>query len=155
MRIHKEKFKKKWHNEKTTFIINPFQNERHKTDFISEPLASITVHIMLTLMVSCSNRHSVQFSRSVVSNSLQPHELQHAKPPCPSPTPRVYSNSCPLCWWCHPTFSPLLSPSPPDFSLSQHQGLSQWVSSSHQVAKVLELQLQHQSFQWIFRTDFL
>ena len=50
---------------------------------------------------------------------------------------------------------PLLSPSPPAFSLSQHQGLFQWVSSLHQVAKVLELQRQHQSFQWIFRTDFL
>ena len=49
---------------------------------------------------------------------------------------------------------PLLSPSPA-FSLSQHQGLFQWVSSSHQVAKVLEFQLQHQSFQWIFRTDLL
>ena len=46
-------------------------------------------------------------------------------------------------------------PSPPTFNLSQYQGLFQWVSSSHQVAKVLELQLQHQSFQWIFRTDFL
>ena len=50
---------------------------------------------------------------------------------------------------------PLSSPSPPAFSLSQHQGLFQWVSSSHQVAKVLELQLQHQSFQWTLRTDFL
>ena len=50
---------------------------------------------------------------------------------------------------------PLLSPSPPALNLSQHQGLFQWVSSSHQVAKVLEFQLQHQSFQWIFRTDFL
>ena len=50
---------------------------------------------------------------------------------------------------------PLLSPSPPAFSLSQHQGLFQWVSSSHQVAKVLEFQFQHQSFQWIFKTDFL
>ena len=50
---------------------------------------------------------------------------------------------------------PLSSPSPPAFSLSQHQGLFKWVSSSHQVAKVLELQLQHQSFQRIFRTDFL
>ena len=48
---------------------------------------------------------------------------------------------------------PLLSPSPPAFSLSQHQGLFRWVSSSYQVAKVLEFQLQHQSFQWIFRTD--
>ena len=50
---------------------------------------------------------------------------------------------------------PLLPPSPPAFSLSQHHGLLQRVSSSHQVAKVLELQLQHQSFQWIFRVDFL
>ena len=50
---------------------------------------------------------------------------------------------------------PLSSPSPPPFSLSQLQGLFQWVTSSHQVAKVLELQLQYQSFQWIFRTDFL
>ena len=50
---------------------------------------------------------------------------------------------------------PLSTPSPSAFNLSQHQGLFQWVSSSHQVAKVLELQLQHQSFQWIFRTDIL
>ena len=51
--------------------------------------------------------------------------------------------------------NPLSSPSPPAFNLSQHQGLFQWVSSSHQVAKVLEFQLQHQSFQWMFRTDLL
>ena len=50
---------------------------------------------------------------------------------------------------------PLSSPSPPAFNLSQHQGLLKWVSSQNQVAKVLELQLRHQSFQWIFRTDFL
>jgi len=50
---------------------------------------------------------------------------------------------------------PLSSPSPPAFNLSQHQGLFQWVSSSQQGAKVLEFRLQHQSFQWIFRTDFL
>ena len=48
---------------------------------------------------------SVQFSRSVVSYSLQPHESQHARPHCPSPTPRVYSNSCPLSRWCHPDIS--------------------------------------------------
>ena len=58
-------------------------------------------------------------------------------------------------WVCDAIQSshPLSSPSPPAFNLSQHQGLLQWVSSSHQVAKVLELQ--HQSFQWIFRIDFL
>ena len=48
---------------------------------------------------------SAQFSGSVVSDSLWPHGLQHARPPCPSPTPRVYSNSCPSSWWCHPTIS--------------------------------------------------
>ena len=194
---------------------------------------------------------SVQFSPSVMSNSLQPHGRQHARVPCPSPTPRVYPNSCPLNRWCHPTISssgvpfssclqsfpapgsfpmsqffvsggqiigasasasvlpmniqdwfhkefgsdtyeplqfssvaqscPILcnpmdcstpgfpvhyqlpelaqthvhrvsdaikpshspsSPSPPAFNLSQHQGLFQSVSSSHQVDKVLELQFQ-------------
>ena len=93
-----------------------------------------------------------QFS-SVMSDSLQTHGLQHARPPCPSPTSRVYPNSCPLSQWCHPTILSSVVPSP-TFNLSQHQGLFKWVSSLHQVAKVLEFQLQHQSFQWIFRTDF-
>ena len=53
---------------------------------------------------------SVQFSCSVVSNSLQSHELQHARPPCPSPTPRVYSNSCPSSRWCHPAISSSVVP---------------------------------------------
>ena len=88
-------------------------------------------------------------------DSLRPHEPQHAKPPCPSPAPGTSSNSCPLSHWCHEPSHPLLSPSPPAFNLSQHQGLFKWVSSSHQVAKELEFQFQHQSFQWIFRTDFL
>ena len=46
---------------------------------------------------------SVQFSRLVLSDSLQPHEQQHTRPPCSSPTPGAYPNSCPLSWWCHPT----------------------------------------------------
>ena len=97
---------------------------------------------------------SVQFSRSVVSDSLWPHGPQHARSPCPSPTPGVYSNSCPSSQWCHSTISssafPLLLP-----SIFPHWRLFQWVSSLHQVAQVLEFQLQHQSFQWIFRIDFL
>ena len=48
---------------------------------------------------------TVQFSCSVMSNSLRHHELQHTRPPCPSPTARVYPNPCPLSWWCHPTIS--------------------------------------------------
>ena len=86
---------------------------------------------------------SVQFSHSVVSDSLRPHESQHARPPCPSPTPGVHPNPCPLCRWCYPPSHPLSSPSPLALNLSQHQGLFKWVSSPRQVAKVLEFQLQH------------
>ena len=76
----------------------------------------------------------IQFSRSIVSDSLRPHGLQHARLPCPSPTPRAYSNSHPLNRWCIQPSHPLSSPSPPTFNLSQHQGLFQWVSS-HLVSK--------------------
>ena len=102
---------------------------------------------------------SVQFSCSVVSDSLRPHGLQHARFPCPSSniikTPGACSNLCPLSQWCRSTVSSSVVPFSSCLQFFQHQGLFQWVSSLHQVAKVLELQLQHQSFQWIFRTDFL
>ena len=91
-----------------------------------------------------------QFSRSVVSDSFQPHGLQHARLPCSSPTIGVYSNSSPLSPDAIQPSHPLLSPSLPAFNISQHQGLFKWISSSRQVAKVLEFQIQHQSFQWIF-----
>ena len=81
---------------------------------------------------------SVKFSRSVISDSLRPHESQHARPPCPSPAPGVHPNHV---HWVGDTIQPshpLSSPSSPALNLSQHQGLFQWVSSSHQVAKVLE-----------------
>ena len=89
-----------------------------------------------------------------MSNSLWLHGLQHARLPCPSLFPRVCSNSYPLSSWCHPTISSSVTPSPA-LNLSQHQGLLHWISSSHQVTKVLEFQLHYQSFQRIFRTDFL
>ena len=98
---------------------------------------------------------SVQFRRSIVSDSLRPHEPQHARPPCPSPTPGVHPNSCPSSWWCHTTILSSVVPFPPALKLSQRQSLFQWVSSSHEVAKILEFQLQHQSFQWTPRTDLL
>ena len=90
-------------------------------------------------------KQSVQFSRSVVSNSLRPHESQHTRPPCPSPTPKVHSNSRPSSQWCHPAISSSVVPFSSCPNPSQHQGLFQWVNSSHQVDKVLEFQLQHQS----------
>ena len=69
---------------------------------------------------------SVQFSCSVVSDSLRPHKSQHTRPPCSSPAPRIYLNSCPSSRWCHPAISSLSSPFPPAPNPSQHQGLFQW-----------------------------
>ena len=97
---------------------------------------------------------SVQFSHSVVSDSLWPHEARQASlsitnsrslPKLMSIESMMPSNHLILC----------CPPSPPAFNVSQHQGLFKWVSSSHQVAKMLEFQLQHESFQWTPRTDFL
>ena len=110
----------------------------------------LSFRVILFKRISLNNN---QFSHSVVADFLQPHGLQHTRLPCPSPTPRTCSNSCPLSLWCHPTISSSVIPFSSHLNLSQHQGLYQWVSSSHQVAKVLKLQ--HQSFQWIFRVDFL
>ena len=103
----------------------------------------------------CIRFSSVRFSRSVVSDSLWPHELQYARPPCASPTPRAHSNSCPLSRWCHPAISSSVVPTPPAPNPSQHQGLFRWVNSLHQVANVLEFHLQHPSFQWTPGTDLL
>ena len=90
-----------------------------------------------------------------MSDSLWPHGLQHTRLSCPSPSSRACSNSCPLSRWSHPTILSSVIPSPPAPNPSQHQGLFQWVSSSHHVAKGLELQLHHQSFQWKFTVDYL
>ena len=80
-----------------------------------------------------------QFSRSVVSSSLQPHGLQHARPPCPSPTPRVYSNSCPLYRWRHPTISSSVIPFSShlqSFSASGSFPVSQFFESDGQSTRV-------------------
>ena len=69
---------------------------------------------------------SVQFSHSVVSNSLQPHESQHTRPPCPSPTPGVHPDSCQSNQWCHPAFSSSVVPFSSCPNPSQHQSLFQW-----------------------------
>ena len=71
-------------------------NKQTKTQHKSHPIG--TLH-------KPRDQASVQFSHSVASDSLQPHDLQHSRPPCPSPTPGVHSNSRPLSWWCHPAIS--------------------------------------------------
>ena len=96
---------------------------------------------------------SIKFSCSVMSNFWGPIELQHARPHCPYQLPESTQTRV---HWVGDTIQPshlLSSPSPPALNLSHHQGIFKWVSSSYQVAKVLEFQLQHQSFQWTPRTD--
>ena len=78
---------------------------------------------------------SVQLSHSGVSDSLRPHELQHARPPCPSPAPRVHPNPCPLCPWCHPTISSSVVPfssCPQSFPASGSFSMSQLFTSGGQ-----------------------
>ena len=130
----------------------------HYSSLPRPPLANKVCHFV-SLCVLLDNSFpsvsSVQFSDSVVSDSLQPHEPQHTRPPCPSPTPGVRQTHVHWVGDAIQPSHPLLSSSHPAFNLSQHQGLFQWVSSSHQVAKVLEFQLQHQNFQWTPWTDLL
>ena len=97
--------------------------------FISRWMEKDVVHIYNELFI----QPSVQFSCSIVADSLQPHGLQHPRLPCPSPAPRACSNSCPLSRWCHPTISSSSAP----FSCLHfflHQGLFQWVSSRKQIS---------------------
>ena len=90
-----------------------------------------------------------------MADSLIFQGLQHFRLPCPSLSPGTCSNSCSVSQWCYLSISSSAAPFPFAFNLSQHQGLFQWGSCLHQVAKVLQLQLQHQSFQSKFKVDSL
>ena len=94
-----------------------------------------TMWLSESCLVSIKWGSSAQFSPSVVSDCLQPHELQHARPPCPSPTPGIYPDSCPLSQWCHPTISSSVIPfssCPQSFSASGSFQMSQLFTSGGQ-----------------------
>ena len=93
------------------------------TVLISSCLTNIT-HVYYSSVQSLS-----------LSNSLWSHGLQHARTPCPSPTPRAYSNSCPLSQWCHPTISSSVIPVSSHLQSTKHRVPFKWVSSTQQVAK--------------------
>ena len=110
---------------------------------------------MAYLPVRIISRFSIlgQFSCSAMSDSLWLHGWRHSRLPCPSPTPGACSNSCPLSRWCHPTISYSVVPFSSclqTFPASGSFPVSQFLASGSQ-----NIQLHHQSFQWIFRTDFL
>ena len=103
---------------------------RAHNEYFSELLLPMSLLSQLARASPCLCS-SVQFSWSVVSNSLQPHEPQHVRPPCLSPTPGVHPNPCLSSQWCHPTISSSVIPFSSCPQSFQHQGLFQWVSSSH------------------------
>ena len=101
----------------------------------------------LEVKISCIN----QFSRSVVSDSLRPHESQHARPPCPSPAPGGHTNSCPLSWWCHPAISSSVVPfsfclqsfpASGSFPMSQFFASGGWSIGVSAAASVLPMNIQ-------------
>ena len=108
-----------WSGESTCPCLVAYHREKLSVSLLSIMQAvdfSHTVFILLSQFrsfpsfFSVFNCEKVLFSCSVISNSLLPHGLQHTRPSCPSPTPRVYSNSCQLCRWCHPTISSSVIP---------------------------------------------
>ena len=129
----------------TIMLIGFVPVQKKKKNVVKNTIVSITDYQI----------RSDQISRSVMSDSLQPRELQHARPPCPSPTPGVHSNSCPSSEWYHPAITssvlpfsscPQSLPASESFPMSQ---LFAWGGQSIGVSN------QHQPFQWSPRTDLL
>ena len=87
-------------------------------------------YLTLNIFWNFGHRDPVQFSRSVLSDSLRSHELQHTRPPCPSPSPGVHSDSRPSSRWCHPAISPSVVPFSSCPNPSQHQSLFAWGGQS-------------------------
>ena len=128
----------------TTFLISEMVLRNRVRQLIWENMKAANYYIFKIFIVLQSQSH------------LRPLKLQHTMLPCPFlHLPDLAQTHVHRVSDAIQPSRPLSSPSPPAFYFSQHQGLFQWVSSFHQVAKILELQPQYQSFQWIFRTDFL
>jgi len=89
----------------------------------------LSMHAWYSILYTHTYKSVSQFSHSVVSDSLQPHELQHTRPPCPSPTPRVHPNPCPLSWWCQPFY--LLLPCFIPYSKAKFACYYRWFLISH------------------------
>ena len=119
----------------------------------TEASRAVLQRIPGTLMVISFPGWSFQFSHAVVSDPLWPHGLQHARLSCPPPTPRTSSNLCSSSWWCHPINSVVpFSSCLQSFPASGSFLMSHFFTSGSQSIRA---SAQHQSFQWIFRTDFL
>ena len=121
------------------YLLKHFPNDRHLPCF-SFSVMAISTTMNIFSMYLFAETCLVQFSHSVMSNSLWLHELQHIRPPCPSPTPRVHPNPCPLSRWCHPTISSSViafSYCPQSFPASGSFTMSQLFTSGDQSIGVL------------------
>ena len=132
---------------------------RMNLDSITIPLLGMYLqkHIPVFIENMYKNVHSasVQFSCSVVSDSLRPHGRHHTRLPCPSPAPGVYSNSCPLSWWWHPAISSSVIPFSfclPSFPASGSFPMSQFFASA---GRSIGVSASASVLPWIFRIDFL
>ena len=97
------------------YFLTHFTQFSHPTTSVATSLFTVSMSVLGSVL-------------SVQSDSLRLHGQQHTRPPFPSPTPRVYPNSCPLSWWCHPTISSFVFPFSSSFNLAQHHGLFKWVN---------------------------
>ena len=115
--------------------------------FIMTIIFSVNKLLQVFIQISSYWFISVQFSRSVMSDSLEPHGLQHARPPCPSPTPSIYSNSCLklMSRWCHPTISSSVRQVTHQTSL--HRVLGQSVGEEEELVRMVTVS----QFSWLFR----
>ena len=150
--------KETFRNEGNPECKEIFANQNTHKQVISKTNKKLTMWWYFNKVdsVKISNPSVVQFHSDAQScPTLRPHGPQHAQLLCPPSTPRACSNSCPSSWWCHPTISSSVIPFSSCLQPFPHQRLYQRVGSSHQVTKRLAFQLQHQSFQWTFRTAFL
>ena len=130
-----------WNLKLLSFILKYFTYSTeteviYKSTLLYPEILSYFAHLLIANILKTHQFSSVAQS----CLTLWPHELQHARPPCPSLTPRVYPNSCPMSQWCHPAISSFVIPFSSCPQSLPTSGSFQWVSSS-QVAKVLEFQL--------------
>ena len=126
----------------------------HELQHTRLPYSSLSFRVYYDqfLEISAPSPNLLVFSVAKSCPTLRLPGWQHTRLPCPSPSLRVCSNSCPLSKWCHLTISSSAALFSFAFDLSQHQGLFQRVGPLYQVTEVLALQ--HQPFQWVFRVDF-
>ena len=131
--------------------------ERRLWEFPRETELAEWGYVCVYVCVHIHKWQKNQFSSVAQSCLTLCDPMNHSMPGLPvhHQLPESTKNPRPLSQWCHPTISSSVVPFSSCLNLSQHQGLFKWVSSSHQVAKVLEFQLQHQSLQWTPRTDLL